>query len=642
MVDREGAFAPIWGKATGGRSVAIDPHLKDADVFTVAPAPGVREACDWLREGLMEQSSQRMVFLVGGPGGGKSHALAQMTAGLDEDDAEDTGLAQRKYHFRSGECRLAVVNDASIRGADDRHPLADDVDLAVEANHFFLGCVNRGILIEEAHALAGDSAGASVVRWLADIEGAAPTEYPVVGSEHGPVLARATLQLADRSVEVVAVYVDHCSLFEARPEVDDELRVQPYKIRRLRQRAMADTLAMPAGALLRAVAEHLAEADKPIAPAVDPIEANVSSFKSLEVQRGFLTFLRSAEAVSGSRMTFREVWGSILRALAGDLPQDFDPDVLTSMFPPLDPDLSAVARFSVLRRRARLRATQAIVGADTAAETRATDPILRMTGLVDPVLDAVPGSLSDPGFGWASPVLDAFSGLITAVSPLNTILESISDDDPFRQAVTEFDRALDDAFVAVTQPEGVDDKARRDIVAWYGDYLSRLYAMSNGVSAFRQEVSAWLETRSNLPSAIKAELKTLLRPSRDPNDPQSGYVLPLFSSRTVPVTGPSTEPQLVLQGEDDVQLELVFRGDAVTVKMRELGTPVGEIELDFALIRTAQSCASQRLGVTEQAARVSPRVERFRAKRLIPERLGESEFRLVTGQDLTDVYVENS
>lgn len=640
MVDRVGAFALVWGKATGGRSVAIDPHLKDAAVFTVAPAPGVQEACDWLRRGLTEQSSQRMVFLVGGPGGGKSHALAEMTADLDQDDAEDTGLAQRKYHFRFGESRLAVVNDASIRSADDRHPLADDVDAAVQASDFFLGCVNRGILVEEAHALAGDSAGASVVRWLAEIDGG-PTAFPVERTERGPILARTALQLADRSVEVVAVYVDHCSLFELRPQVDEELRVQPYKIKRLKQRSATETLDMPAGALLRTVVGHLPETEKPVAPAVDPVDANVSSLQSIAVQRGLLTLLRSSEAVSGSRMTFREVWGAILRALAGDLPQDTDPDALTSIFAPLDPDLSAIARFKELQSRARFRASQAIVGAGIPPETCAADPVLRMTRLIDPVLDAVPGSLADSGFGWASPVLDAFSGLITAVSPLETILESIADDDPFREAVTDFDKALDAAFVAVTQPECVDDRARRDIVAWYGDYLCRLYALSNGVSAFRQEVSVWFDTRSSLPSAVKTELKTLLRPSRDPNDPQSGYVLPLLSSRTVPITGPSAEPQLVLQGEDDVQLDLDFRGDAVTVNMRELGTPVGEIELDFALIRTAQSCASQRLGVTEQAARVSPRVERFRAKRLIPDRIADSEFRLVAGQDLTDIYVES-
>jgi hypothetical protein len=220
------------------------------------------------------------------------------------------------------------------------------------------------------------------------------------------------------------------------------------------------------------------------------------------------------------------------------------------------------------------------------------------------------------------------------------VLESIAADDVFHDAVTAFDWALDSAFVAVTQPEGIDDRERRDIVGWYGDYLSRLYAVSNGVSAFRQEVSIWLDTRTSLPSAFERELKTLLRPSRDPNDPHSGYVLPLFSSRTVPITGTPAEPQLVLKGEDGVHLRLQSRGDAVSVEMSELGTPIGEIELDFALIRAALACGSQRLGVTEQAARVSPRVERFRAKRLVPARIADSEFRLVVGQDLTDVFVE--
>ncbi|MDU0314404.1 hypothetical protein RKE38_11955 [Phycicoccus sp. M110.8] len=641
MVDLEGAFGPIWGKATGGRSVAVDPNMNDADAFTVAPAPGVREACDWLREGLDRGGPQRLVFLVGGPGGGKSHALAHMTADLEEDDAEDTGLAQRKYVYRAGQSRLVVVNDASIRGANDRHPLADDVDSAVGARDYFLGCVNRGILVEEAHALGTETVGASIVRWLADVDGVA-TGFQLTSRMQGPLVSRAELHLGDRDIEFVAVYVDHCSLFEVRPQVDEALCAQPYRVKRLKQRATLDTLSTPAGSLLSLVAHHLSHADEPPAPAGDPLAANIASFQSVAVQRGFLTLLRSAEAVAGARMTFREVWGAIMRAMAGDLPQMTDPQALATMFPLIDEELNPAARFAELRHRARLRASQAIVGADLPSEVRATDPVLRITALVDPVLDAVPGSVDDPHFGWASPVLAAFSGLITAYSPLKTILESIPDHDPFREAVTDFDRALDDAFVAVTQPEGVDDKTRREIVAWYGDYLSRLYAVANGVSAFRQEVSAWLETRSSLPSAVKTQLKTLLRPSRDPNDPQSGYLLPLFSSRTVPLTGPSAEPQLVLQGEDDVQLELVFRGDSVTVNMRELGILVGEIELDFALIRTVQSCANQRLGVTEQAARVSPRVERFRAKRLIPERVENSEFRVITGQALTDLYVETS
>lgn len=641
MGDRVEAFAAIWGKATGGRSVAVDPHLKDRAVsFTVPAAPGVQEACDWLRDLTAGKSnSQRMVFLVGGPGGGKSHAVSRMTAGLTEEEAADTGLAQRKYYFRAGESRLVVVNDASIRGEHDRHPLADDVDEAVSEGDGFLGCVNRGILVEEAHALAGDSPGASIVRWLAGGH-AVQTDFPMVAAESGPIIAKAKLLRGEATLEVVAVSVDHCSLFEVRPNVGEGLNAEKYKVKRLKQRSAADTLLMPAGSLLSAVVEHLAESAASGPQNVDPIQANVSSLQAQSVQSGLLTVLRSAEAVAGSRMTFREVWGAILRATAGNLPQLGDPVALAKMFPPLAPQLDAFGHFREMRRRARHRMSESIFGVDLSIDSRAIDPVLRITAPVDPVLDAVPGRLGDDPFGWASPVLDAFSGLVTAVSPLQTVLESIEDDDAFHDIVTDFDWAVDSAFVAVTQPEGIDEQARRDIVGWYGDYLSRLYALSNGVSAYREEVSAWLDTRTSLPSAIERALKTLLRPSRDPNDPQSGYVIPLFSSRTVPITGAALEPQLVLQGEDAVHLKLRQRGDAVSVEMSELGTPVGEIALDFALIRSALACASQRLGVTEQAARVSPRVERFRAKRLVPARIVESEFRLVIGRDLTDVYLE--
>ena len=434
--------------------------------------------------------------------------------------------------------------------------------------------------------------------------------------------------------------MDHCSLFEARPHVDPDLRADSYKVKRLRKRSIADLTQMPAGALLARVAEDLSVTTD-TAHNVDPVHANIASLQSPAVQAGLLTLLRSGEAVAGTRMTFRELWGAVLRALAGELPQESDPEDLEAMFPPLGIGMTDLERFQELRRRARLRLSESIFGVGLPSEVRATDPVLRVTALVDPILDAVPGRLVDGGHGWATPVLDAFSGLITAVSPLTTLLESIHGGDPFREAVSDFDRSLDDAFMAVTQPEGVDARTRRDIVAWYGDYLSRLYALSNGVPAFRQEVAAWLDTRSTLPSELERELKTLLRPSRDPNDPHSGYLLPLFSSRTVPITGPSPEPQLVLKGEVDVQLRLRPRGDATTVEMSERGVVVGEIELDFALVRTALACASQRLGVTEQAARVGPRVERFRAKRLTPARVAQSEFRLASGQDLTDVYVED-
>lgn len=638
----EAAFAGIWDKATGGRAVAVDPHLEDmADAFSVDPAPGVGEASDWLRTAVITGTVPRMVFLVGGPGGGKSHAIRHVTAGLEEVVSEDTGLAQRTYHFRAGDAALTVVNDASIRGGDERHPLADDINHAIAAGDNFLGCVNRGILVEEAYALSGDTPGANVVRWLS---GAAipSSDFPLIQGADSPIVSCAELHVGEQQIPIVAVYVDHCSLLEVRPSVDEALVAQPYKVMRLKKRADADIAKMPAGALMGRVLEHLTAAESTEQTANDPVRANAASLRSPAVQAGVLTVLRSAEAVAGSRMAFREVWGAVMRCLLGDLPQQIQPEALEHLFPELDGSAPARDRFDVLRGRARYRLGEALFGAGASADVLADDPVLRITSGVDPVLDAVAGRLGGDGFGWATPVVDAFTGLITAVSPLQLVIESVGETDPFLQAVTQFDWSLDRAFVEITQPEGISDHERRDIVAWYGDYLSRLYAASNGVSAYRQEFASWLDTRTatTLPSGLERDLKTLLRPPRDASDPQSGYVLPLFNSRTVPLTGPSAEPQLVLKGEDSVQLKAVPRGDAVSVQMIELGAVVGEIELDFALIRTALSCANQRLGVTEQAARVSPRVERFRAKRLVPDRVADSDLRLLVGRDMTDVYVE--
>jgi len=567
-----------------------------------------------------------------------------------EENAVDTGLARRKYDFIAGESKLTVVNDASIRSSVNRTPLAGDIDQAVGAGNYFLGCVNRGILVEEAHALEDDdSAGASVVRWLAGAPGLIDSSFTVSDSDSSPLVLRsATLVAGDVTIELVAVHVDFCSLLERRPEVDASLNASVYKVSRLKDRAEMTTATMPAAALLNKIAGHVAGATYPESGGLDPVRANVESLAHESVQRGLLTLLRSSEAVAGARMTFREIWGAILRALVGDLPSQGGPELLEGAFPPPPNAATAHAAFIKLRERANLRFSQTLFGVGVPAEQVASDPVLRFTAAIDPTFDAVPGRLEsgNVGAGWASPVLDAFSGLISSASPLELLIGSLPEGDAFQDAVTEFDWILDAAFVAATQPDGVADKERgekerREMVAWYGDYLTRLYAVSNGVSAFRPEVAAWLDARSSsLPSALEQDLKTLLRPTRDPTDAQSGYFLPLFSSRTVPLTGAVSEPVFALKGESVVDLEPQRRGDEVTLEMREGGKIVGEIELDFALIRSALACSNSRLGMTEQAARVGPRVERFRAKRLTPGRVADSTLRLVHGNDVSDVYLE--
>lgn len=623
-------LASIWEKATGGGDVAVSPDSQNESRFSVDPAPGVREACEWLKATEAAGGTPAMVFLVGGPGGGKSHALRAVTQGLKELDSDDTGLARRSYRYRFGASFLTVVNDASIPDGSP-HPLTTEIEECA-CREYLLACVNRGILVEEASNLDSDSTGASVIRWLGGVRQLDGTAYPVTSlSSEGDVIRRAQLAVGGESVDLIAVSVDFCSLLEPRPEADASLVCATYKVLNLKKRAQFDPDGLPAGELLAQVLQDLALAVEEAAETNqdNPVLANVHSLGSPQVRAGLLTVLRAAEAAGGGRLSFREVWGAILRALVGDLPERGTAPLAMSSFPPLTAESLPLERLEHLRWRARYRFSEAIFGVGKSEVDSFADPVLRFTAPVDPVLDAVPGYLPDRGEGWASPVLDAFSGLIAAESPLDTLLSVLPSNDSFSAAVTDFDRALDCAFVAATQSGELNDRDLREVVAWYGDYLTRLYAVSNGIPAYRAEVGLWLRSRGGLPAELEVRLKTLLRPLQNPDDPNAEYLLPLFSSRTVPYSGGVPEPRLALKGDPAVSLQHSGRGDHVTLEMFEAGVTVGEIELDFALLRSAMACAEARVGVTERAALVGPRVERFRARRLTSPLVKGSALRVI-------------
>lgn len=638
------AIGGLWEKATGGADVAAAPGMASAIWPTVSPAPGVAEACRWMRES--SGSVARFVFLVGGPGAGKSQALASLVADLPEVEPTDSGLAERSYRFEMPDRELAVINDATI-SADhlDDAALASDIERAIASGTHLFACVNRGILVEEASAIGRpDSAGQTVVSWLASgeldrVEG----RYEIMPMARTEFLSSATLTIdGSHLADVLVVFVDLCSLFERRPHAtitDTEggvsVKGDAYAVQRLVERDHLDEATIPAGALVRHVTDLL-RGPSQVLPSWNPIAANVQSLESARVRSGLLTVLRASEIVTGSRMTFREVWGAVARCLVGDMPSTVQPSDLRTRMEDMAPATKdAVKTFHSMRELASYRFSQAIFGGDRPSPT---NPVTRMTSRVDPTRDAIPGQL-DRGradSGWSHPVLEAFSGLVTAASPLETILREIPAQDVFSEVVTPFDRALDESFVAVTGPGGLADRKREEAIAWYGDYLLRLYALANGVPAFRHEVALWTQVwvlGENLPHALESSLKTLLRPRRDPNDPDSSLLLPVFESRTTPITGSLTQPKLAVRGQD-VSVKAIRRGDSLSLHMIENAEFVGSMELDFSIIRAAQSCAHGHVGITEVSSNANPRLERFRAQRLIPDRLSTSYCLLDNGREM--------
>ncbi|WP_336716279.1 hypothetical protein [Arthrobacter sp. USHLN218] len=649
----------LWDKATGGSDVAARPSSKTDDVWPTAPRPpGVEEACQWIREGLEASTAEpRMLFLVGGPGAGKSHAAAETVASLTERSARGDGLAHRSYRYQAADRDLLLINDATI-GSDtqEQPPLITDINEAISTGSHVLACVNRGILVEESsrtrQSPGSGGAGEAAVRWLhgeSDQPGAEWTIDTDV-SRRSYIRSGHLIRSGRPVARVLAVFVDVCSLLERSPQValaqpsPDrlEVRAEAYLIGDFSERSAMDASATPAGALLTEVLEIIGNStpSDSINPRFNPILANQHSLSNPRVRNNLLSVLRASEIASTQRMTYREVWGALTRCLIGETPELVGPTGLEHYLSLIQPtSVDAIDRFNELRRLAGLRYTQALFGVSgpgIPGLDPQRNPITKLTHVIDPVKDSIPGRFDGTwNSGWATPLADAFAGTISPGSPLKALLSELDPEDAFPSAVTSFDEEVDRAFVEATQHPSLSDGDRYAFIAWYGGYLMRLYATANGIPAYRREVAAWTRAWYMAPDITEFEsrLRTLLRPLRVPGQGGSASLIPLFDSRTNPIMGNLSNPKLALRS-DDFDIETSTDSESLFLHLTEKGREVAQISLDFALMREALACEAGHSGITELSDATSPRLERFRAARLVPRQLRETRhFTVVSGKE---------
>ncbi|ADX72194.1 hypothetical protein Asphe3_10090 [Pseudarthrobacter phenanthrenivorans Sphe3] len=450
----------------------------------------------------------------------------------------------------------------------------------------------------------------------------------------------------DIVASVFVVFVDVCSLLERRPQVDIRLdeygrtvfEAEAYVIGDFAKRATLN-LATPAGSLFSQVTNLLSSCLRNGSDElIDPIRANIESLCSSRVRAGIMSVVRGAELTSGQRMTFREIWGTVTRCILGDAPDRVARDELRALVQRLQPsDLDSVTRFKDFQALAALRFSQAIFGGRSPGAGSFDplgNPITKLTHFVDPMRDAIPGRFDRSWeSGWATPLADSFAGPVTSGSPLESLEADLDAEDSFSDILTEFDKMLDRAFVDAMHSPKIGDKDRYAFISWYGGYLGRLYALANGIPAFRPQVAAWTQAwylSPNLPDELGFGLRTLLRPKRRPGDIESASLIPILASRTDPIVGVQSEPKLALK-TGDVEMKTLRDSESLFLVLSEQGKEISRMPLDFPLVREALACGQEHAGVTEMTDVTSPRLERFRAARLIPTQLNQANYRVVVG-----------
>jgi len=222
-------------------------------------------------------------------------------------------------------------------------------------------------------------------------------------------------------------------------------------------------------------------------------------------------------------------------------------------------------------------------------------------------------------------VHDSFYGNEYGESILEQLLRIVDEGSPVHRVITDFDREIDRRVSKLLRS---DNEARgrgseRDILLkWYGAYLTRLFALANGLSGFTQEISSWIESWNTAASSADAPLRgNLERGLREliiPNFDGQGYTyIPPFDARCEPIRVAPTAPRLALRLERQLRLKSYVLGERLIVKVlsddHDLEKQQIEFEADFDLFREVLASSSKSTGFTESHARTTPRIERFRS-----------------------------
>lgn len=615
----ETSFQKLQKRAFGGEDVATRPGAEDDEWWPKGPLlPGIQELTKDFIDSTDSPEGLHIVFLLGGAGNGKSFVARSLGKELGLSAPASDALAHRIYKTTKNGVHVELLNDATIAPREDYQSsqpvaLASDIqrwwnESAVNPVAAFC-CVNRGIVIDELRSLAEHNHGIevlahTVLAWLASPE-------QDVGGQLGASREEAKLVLGDyyhelrfnldgRAVRISAMSVDACSLMD----IDDGKSRAGTLFQQIVERCRDDAMARPADC---------------------PIRANVQQWLPPNTILSWENILAHAEIASGRLHSYRDVWGLAALSILG--PRYAAIDNSHSLLDHVDrclhkarngsspkEKLDALLELSHFRMHNALFRAPIPTGKDAFPLYPPTTPAHLGLSLVDP---SAWGLMDSP----------AVEAAMQSVALGGMPSESLIGRDFLDNAWFGFDKCLEQAIVEYVGNDDCSDSMRRRLISWFGGYLTRLVGVSKGHLGNRAVVKQWELCREKcakgvgkLPLEFEKAIRSLIFPQHD-DAPQDSILVPAFAARVEPLQASreGASPRLAeIIPHNSINLQVRQQGGRLVLECTLTGHAevIGQLVLDFSLVREALACRGHRAGQTESTAHVEPRIERCRASSL--------------------------
>jgi hypothetical protein len=643
-------ISEIWSRAYGGSAAANSPWAAElAQVWSGPSSPGLAQAEELFRFTFGNDLDEAWMFLVGGPGSGKSTFASQFLK--RQGFLMDTQQGMHKRHYMASHPTsraLRFVNDATVRTKGREDGLLRDMVKAAESSQHLLTCVNRGVIADELNLLDDTSqAFAPILDWIVRGSEGRPNDVtPIVEFEYMQVGRQELSSGGNRYI--VVIYMDASSLLERQPDVKhtgsfESLECGPLSIQDGSRQNLLGSEDSPIALLLEKVSAHLTPSYMMSRFGLDetnPIVSNLYQLEDPAFREGLLSILRVAEIRLGSRLNYRAFWSFVARVAFGDLPSRTTLEQLQEALRQMDEAVSSSSSFSELFGLINLRTTEAIFEHRTELSSVGSfDPGLRFTMLVDPAM-ASSGELvstskltSDQSM-FIKPIAHAFQSAEVGQGILSNI--SIQSGNPLPQKHTPFDAKLD-ALFAESRGADVPGRLSNEQVARYSRYLLRVSSVFGGICHGKKEAQEWVSIWNFSPHLpqddnLHQRVDTLLKPKMGRGDLQQNALISLLESRARPIIQTSESEPILAKALDNVQFSTAKFGADLFLVLKEYNEEFGRVKIDYSFLRELLNTSKFSVGVTEETYFVMPRLERTRSMKLIAAEGNKADtFALVVG-----------